>query len=100
MNLDFEQGERGFVRDQIRSQETEIKRRSTHDPSLQTSLDKMLKSTVVTTVESSPDNDVFPPPPPEEPSTPPPDIPNVETRTVIYEPNSPSEVATYQMTGE
>ena len=57
----------------------------------------MLISTVVSTVESTPDDDVFPAPPPEEPATPPPEIPNVETRTVIYEPNSSNEVSTYQM---
>jgi hypothetical protein len=56
----------------------------------------MLKSTTVSTVESIPD-DVFPPP--EGTDLPPPEIPNVETRTVIYEPNTPSDVTTYQMTG-
>ena len=94
--MDYEQGERGFVLDQVRNQETEIKRRSTHDPGLQSSLDTMLKSTTVTTVESTPD-DVFPPPMETEPT--PPEIPNVETRTVIYEPSSPSDITTYQMKG-
>ena len=97
LNLDYEQGERGFVRDQIRNQETEIKRRSTHDPSFQTSLDKMLKSTSVTMVESTPDDDVFPSHRDEGP--PPPEIPNVETRTVIYEPSTQADVTTLHVTG-
>lgn len=99
LNLDYEQGERGFVRDQIKNQETEIKRRSTHDPTLQSSLDKILKSTTFTMVESTPDDDVFSPPSPRDEGPPPPEIPNVETRTVIYEPNTPTDVTTLQMTG-
>lgn len=97
LNLDHEQGEKGFVRSQVKSQEDEIKRRSFHDP--YSSLERAVKTRTVKNVESNLD-DVFPPPPPPEvpPSPPPPtEIPNVETRTIVYEPGSPTEISNYQM---
>ena len=100
LNLDHEQGERGFVRDQIKSQESEIKRRSLHDPNY-SSLERVSKITTVTNVlQSCPDDDVFPVPPAEVDSSPrqsSSEIPNVETRTVIYEAGSSTEVSHHEV---